>query len=58
MRHVYTRIILAIVWLVVAVVSGISGNLPMVGFYIIMGGMFLYSAYAAWKKENDSKGGW
>ena len=57
MRHVYIRGLAGLIWLAAAIVSGISGNFEMTVLYIILGGAFLYSAYATWKKENDSKGG-
>ncbi len=51
MRHVYVRGILSLIWIVAAVVSGISGNFEMAALYLVLGGVFLYSAYATWKKE-------
>lgn len=51
MRHVYIRGILSLIWLAAAIVSGMSGNFEMAALYVILGGVFLYSAYAAWKKE-------
>lgn len=57
MRHVYIRVILAVAWLAAAIVSGVYGNIEMVVLYVILCGVFLYSAYEAWKKEKDSKGG-
>lgn len=57
MRHVYIRGLVGLIWLVVAIVSGISGNFEMTVLYVILGGVFLYSAYATWKKEKDNKGG-
>lgn len=56
MRHVYIRGILALVWLAAAIVSGVSGNMVMTALYVIIGGVFLYSAYATWKKEKNNKG--
>ena len=56
MRHVYIRGILALIWLVAAVVSGLSGNLEWAGLYILMGAAFGYSAYTSWKKEKNNKG--
>ncbi len=56
MRHVYIRGILALIWLAAAIASGISGNLEMTGLYVIVGGAFLYSAYATWKKEKGNQG--
>lgn len=56
MRHVYIRGILALVWLAVAIVSAVSGNPEMTVLYVIMGGVFLYSAYSTWKREKNGKG--
>ncbi len=46
MRHVYIRGILALVWGAAAIVSGSF-------FYVVLGGVFLYASYEAWKKEKD-----
>ncbi|MCI8282738.1 MAG: hypothetical protein HFI76_13885 [Lachnospiraceae bacterium] len=48
---------IGIVWLAVAVVSIGSGNVAMAALYVILSGVFLYSAYGIWKKERDKKGG-
>lgn len=56
MRHVYIRGILAVVWLAAAVVSGISGRFEMALLYVIMGSIFLYSAYRALRQDKDGKG--
>ncbi len=56
MRHVYFRGILAVIWLAAAIISGISGNVAMAVFYIILGGVFLYSAYRAREREKSSRG--
>lgn len=56
MRHIYIRGIVGLVWLVAAVMSGISGNLEMTAMYAVVGGAFLYSAYATWKKKMSHKG--
>lgn len=56
MRHVYIRGILSLVWLAVAIVSGVSGSFEMAALYCTLGGLFLYSAYATWKREKGSKG--
>ena len=53
MRHIYIRGIIGLIWLVAAIVCGISGNFPMMGLYLVLAGAFLYSAYTAWKKEKD-----
>ena len=57
MRHVYIRGLVGLILLVAAIVSGISGNFEMTVLYVILGGVFLYSAYATWKKEKDNNGG-
>ena len=57
MRHAYIRGILALIWLVAAAVSGLSGNLEWAGLYVLMGAAFGYSAWASWKKaKNDKRG--
>ena len=48
---------LGLIWLIAAIVCGVSGNFPMMGLYLVLAGVFLYSAYATWKKEKDGKGG-
>lgn len=55
MRHVYIRSILALIWLGAAIVSGMSGNLEMSAIYVILGGVFLYSAYSTWKKNGKGE---
>lgn len=57
MRHVYVRGILAMVWLAVAILCGVSGNFAAMPLYAVIGGVFLYSAYAAWKKGQKGEGG-
>lgn len=57
MRHVYIRALIGLLWLVAAIVCGISGSPQMTGLYIVLMGVFWYSAYTAWKKEKDGKGG-
>ena len=56
MRHVYIRGILAVIWLAIAVANGISGRFEIAMLYVIICGIFLYSAYRAQQKEQDSKG--
>lgn len=57
MRHIYMRGVMGLIWLIAAVVCGGSRRFQMMGFYMVLAGVFLYSAYAAWKKEKDGKGG-
>ena len=53
MRHFYFRLILGIVWLVVAVVSVVEANISCAALYVVLGIVFLWSAYSTWKKEKD-----
>lgn len=55
MRHVYFRGIISLIWLTAAVVCGIAGNIEMAVLYVVLGGIFLYSAYSTWRKSG--KGG-
>ena len=57
MRHIYIRGMIGLIWLIAAIVCGVSGSFPMMGLYIILAGVFLYSAYIVWKNEKDGKGG-
>ncbi len=57
MRHIYIRGIIGLIWLIAAIVCGVSESFSMMGLYIILAGVFLYCAYAAWKKEKDGRGG-
>lgn len=56
MRHVVIRGLLGLLWLVAALVSGQSENFEMAAFYVLLGGVFLYSAFTTWKKERDKNG--
>ena len=49
MRQVLIRGILALVWLAAAIVSG--GAL-----YVILGMVFLVSAFSTWRQDKDGKG--
>lgn len=57
MRHVVIRGLLGLLWLVAALVSSQSENFEMAAFYVLLGGVFLYSAFTTWKKERDKNGG-
>ena len=57
MHHIHIRGIIGLIGLAAAIVCGVSGNFPMMGLYLLLAGVFLYFAYAAWKKEKDGKGG-
>ena len=54
MRHFYFRLVIGIVWLVAAIVSGVGANIPFAVLYVALGIIFLRSAYSIWKKEKDS----
>ena len=49
MRHVWIRSILALVWLAAALISGGALN-------VVLGMVFLVSAYSAWQREKNGKG--
>ena len=53
MRHFYFRLILGIVWLATAVVSAVKANISFAALYVVLGIVFLWSAYSIWKKEKD-----
>ena len=55
MRHCYFRIIIGLVWMIAAVVSGLSGNLSMTALYGVLGLVFVYTAYTIWKKEKTDR---
>ena len=57
MRHIYIRGILGLIWLAAAIISGKSGNIEMTVLYVILSGVFLYSAFTTWKKDKNHKGG-
>lgn len=55
MRHVIIRYVLALIWLAAAVICGISGRVEMAALYLILCGIFLYSACIIWKKEKSGR---
>lgn len=55
MRHFYFRLVLGIVWVVASIVSAVTANIPFVVLYVVLGIVFLYSAYSTWKKEKDNR---
>lgn len=57
MRHFYFRLILGIVWLVAAIVSAAGANISFAVLYVVLGIVFLWSAYLIWKKEKDKDKG-
>ncbi len=55
MRHFYFRLIFGIVWLAAAVVSAVKSNLSFAALYVVLGIVFLWSAYSIWKKDKDNE---
>ena len=55
MRHFYFRLLFGIVWLIAAVVSIVSTNIPFAALYVVLGIVLLWSAYSIWKKEKKDK---
>ena len=53
MRHFYFRMIFGIVWLAAAAVSAVMSNISFAALYVVLGIVFLWSAYSIRKKEND-----
>jgi len=56
MRHFYFRLILGVVFASCTVYSFIMVNIPFALLYVVLGGVFLYSAYTIWKKNRDDRG--
>lgn len=55
MRHFYSRLILGSVWLAAAIFSVMGANISFAALYAVLGIVFLWSAYATWKKEKKDK---
>ena len=53
MRHFQFRLILGIVWLAAAVISVVKANISFAILYVVLGIIFLWSAYSIRKKEKD-----
>lgn len=56
MRHFYFRLVLGIVFLLCAVYSFVTANIAFAMLYIILGAVFLFSAYTIWKKNKENRG--
>ncbi len=57
MKHFYFRLIFGIVWMAAAVVSAVKSNLSFAALYVVLGIVFLWSAYSIRKKEKDKDNG-
>lgn len=55
MRHFYFRLILGSVWLAAAIFSAVRSNISFAALYVVLGIVFLGSAYAIWKQEKKDK---
>lgn len=55
MRHFYFRLILGVAFAICAVYSFITANTSFALLYIVLGVVFLYSAYMIWKKNKDNR---
>ncbi len=55
MRHLYFRLIFGIIWLVAAVISVVNANISFAALYVVLGIVFLWSAYSSRKKEKDNE---
>jgi uncharacterized membrane protein len=53
MRHFYFRLILGIVFIGCMIFSFVTVNIPFAVLYLVLGIVFLASAYSLWKKEKD-----
>jgi len=56
MRHFYFRLILGVVFAVCAVFSFITGGVPFALMYVVLGSVFLHSAYTIRKKDKANRG--
>lgn len=55
MRHIYIRAIGGLIWLAAAIIGGLSGSVELAFLYLLLSGVFLYSAYMEWKKAGNTK---
>lgn len=55
MRHIYTRIVIGIIWIIAGGYCLFTGNYMMTAVGMIAGAVYLYSAYSTMKKEKDNK---
>ena len=55
MRDVYIRGLVALLWIILAITRAISGNFKTAIFYVLIGGVFLYSTYQMLKRSKGNK---
>ena len=51
MRHFYLRLLVGILWLIVAVISIVKGSGFVSALYAVLGAAFLYSAWTMRRKD-------
>lgn len=54
MRHFYFRLILGIVFSGCMIYSFVNMNIPFALLYLLLGGLYLLSAYSIWKKDKEN----
>ena len=55
MRHFYFRLIMGIVFIGCMIFSFITANISFALLYLVLGIVFLASAYSLWKKEKENR---
>lgn len=57
MRHIIVRLVIALIWSVMAVICMVKGNMSMVLVYGAVAAAFGYNAFTSYKKmkENNEK---
>lgn len=55
MRHFYFRLILGLAFLGCAVYALVTANIPFAILYVVLGAVFLFSAYSIRKKDKDNR---
>lgn len=53
MRHLIFRGVLAVIWVVAAIICGVKGNMEMAALYAILSVVFGYTALTMWKKRKE-----
>lgn len=57
MRHSYFRLVFGIIWFVAAIISAMQSNISFAALYVVLGIVFLWSAYSVRKREKDKYNG-
>jgi hypothetical protein len=56
MRHLVFRGVLAVIWVVAAIICGINGDMEMAALYAVLGVVFGYTFLTMWKKRKEGAG--